>query len=199
MSLWTRTRTRTRRFWTRKCPDSIPEKNYSIGRTRADVNAIDNHGVTPLHLAAGKASLIEELLSQDGAEGLHSTPTHDATDDSNMTEIVALLLKYGADVNSTTQSGETPLYYAAVEGHFAIAKLLIQNKADINYKDQEGFTPLHIAAYCGQSKIVELLLKFGARKDLKNNGFETPLQTAKRVEIFNIGDNKKVIALLENN
>ena len=34
LNFWTRTRTRTRKFWTRISPDPSPEKNDSIGRSK---------------------------------------------------------------------------------------------------------------------------------------------------------------------
>lgn len=43
---------------------------------------------------------------------------------------VRFLLQNGADVNSDTQIGYTPLHQAAQQGHLHIVNVLIENKAD---------------------------------------------------------------------
>ena len=60
-----------------------------------EVNAKNYDGVTPLHIAA---------LSNS--------------------ETCTMLLKYGADVNSTTSYGYTPLQYAAKNGCYKVCRLL---------------------------------------------------------------------------
>ncbi len=57
------------------------------------------------------------------------------------TEIVALLLEAGADVNARNRDGGTPLHSAAFLGQYEAAKLLLENDADINIKNRDGDTP----------------------------------------------------------
>ena len=46
-------------------------------------------------------------------------PLHDAARDGNVNQ-VKTLLKQGADVNTRTEAGETPLHWAALGGYTAV-------------------------------------------------------------------------------
>ena len=78
----------------------------------------------------------------------------------------------GADVN--VKGGwmvETPLHYAAFEGHEKIAELLIATKgADVNAKHIGGLTPLDLAS--SNKEIADLLRKHGGKtgEELKAEG-----------------------------
>ena len=100
------------------------------------------------------------------------------------TEIVALLLEAGADVNARNQDGGTPLHSAAFLGQYEAAKLLLENGADINIRNGDGGTPLDATGVdwettgfiagllkieidrekikTGRTKVVELLRQHGA-------------------------------------
>lgn len=43
--------------------------------------------------------------------------------------IVRLLIKHGANVNSTTRTNSTPLRAACYDGHYEIVKYLVKNGA----------------------------------------------------------------------
>ena len=47
-----------------------------------------------------------------------------------------LLLEKGADVESKDQYGQTPLSWAAENGHEAVVKLLLEKGADVESKDR---------------------------------------------------------------
>ena len=53
-----------------------------------------------------------------------------------------LLLEKGADVESKSRDGRTPLSWAAESGHEAAVKLLLEKGADVESKDGVGQTPL---------------------------------------------------------
>ena len=88
---------------------------------------------------------------------------------------MTLLLDAGADVNVKDDSGWTPLYHAASEGHTEIAKLLLDAGADVNVKDDSGWTPLHHTASGGLTEIAKLLLDAGADVNVKDDSGWTPL------------------------
>ena len=90
------------------------------------------------------------------------------------------LLASGADVNTTTPEGITPLHVAALNNKLSAVELLLTNGAKIDAQDtQYGASPLHLAAHLGYKEIVELLLKHGASLGLKDKNGRIPLDTAK--------------------
>lgn len=94
------------------------------------------------------------------------------------TEVVATLIKKGADVNKT---GWAPLHYAASKGHLAIMDMLLENHAYIDAESPNGTTPLMMAAQYGTTPAVKLLLDAGADPLLKNQLGLTAISFAQRV------------------
>ena len=91
----------------------------------ADVNARDQFGNTPLHVAC-----------YHGRHGRTDTAT--------------LLLDRGADVNARDETATTPLHTACWWGHTDTARLLIERGADPGVRDMYDRTPLDVA--CGLSE-----------------------------------------------
>lgn len=74
------------------------------------------------------------------------------------TNIVNLLLGYGANVNESDLSGNSILGIATDLGNYELCEILIGKGADINFNDHEGNTALMKASYIGHDKIINLLL-----------------------------------------
>ena len=55
-------------------------------------------------------------------------------------ELVALLLKAGADPNSTDRAGRTPLMFAAAQGRVELVQVLLAGVADVEAKAANGKT-----------------------------------------------------------
>ena len=114
----------------------------------ADVNA-----KTDLKLSAGYTPLIQAAWG--GA-----------------TEVAALLLERGADVNAGLRDGQTPLTFAAGQGKGfpEIVLLLLEKGAAVNAAapGDYGKTPLMVAANNGNTDIVGMLLDHGADLSLKS-------------------------------
>nr|XP_026493378.1 protein fem-1 homolog CG6966 isoform X2 [Vanessa tameamea] len=86
--------------------------------------------------------------------------------------LVRLLVRAGANVNSTTRTHSTPLRAACFDGHFVIVKFLVENGADIEIANRHGHTCLMIACYKGHIHIAKYLLSLNAdvnRKSVKGN------------------------------
>jgi len=134
-----------------------------------DVNAKDEFGWTPLHLAAwvGHKEIAELLIENDADVNAKDeedfTPLHHAAWVDHK-EIAELLIENGADVNAKSWKGLTPLHDAASNiSHKEIIELLIDNGADVNAKDEEGFTPLDQATLWDHKEIVDVLVKHGGK------------------------------------
>ena len=187
-----------------------------------DVNAKDEisgqavHGATPLHYAAARGrNKIVELLIAKGADvntktEFGETPLHYAATKDEQ-EVIEQLIAKGADINAKAGKGKnqgtTPLDYAIMWEHTAIADLLRKHGgksgtedsihvaaalgnieaikqhlavgADVNArKEHGGTTPLHRAASRGHKEVVELLIAKGADVNAKIEGGGTPLDGA---------------------
>ncbi len=76
-------------------------------------------------------------------------------------DTVKNLVGQGADVNSSTNKGLTPLILASLKGHKEVSDFLINKNADINAKDARGMTALMAASKQGHIEAVKLLLDKG--------------------------------------
>jgi len=65
------------------------------------------------------------------------TPLHQACARGRKWLVLAFLLN-GADVNCSTEMGDTPLHYAIGTNNVDVVKLLLDNEADIYAKDKKG-------------------------------------------------------------
>ncbi|CAG2138418.1 hypothetical protein LMG19282_01493 [Cupriavidus campinensis] len=113
----------------------------------ADVNARGENGETPIWGAADSEGV--ELLVAAGAEvnarvtrggELYSrgaTPLHKAVRLSNA-DLVAALIKAGANVRAVDADGVTPLHYASTP---QIVNILVQGGADLDARDKFETTP----------------------------------------------------------
>jgi len=93
-------------------------------------------------------------------------------------EIVASLVEAeGCDVNQEDCAGNTPLVWAARNGHMGVVKILL-GRGDVNpdKPDEYGQTPLGFAAENGHEGVVEILLGRGdVNPDKPDEDGQTPL------------------------
>ncbi|PPJ54929.1 hypothetical protein CBER1_06094 [Cercospora berteroae] len=120
-------------------------QKYSCSAKDVLEAAIDSEsGNTVLHLcsANGLAELLPSLLSQLGsAEG---TPA--------------------VFVNHGNKEGNTPLHWAAYNGHLAIVKLLIAAGADMWQKNAAGHLAMFEAERADKNNVVQYLLEAGGKE-----------------------------------
>jgi len=160
----------------------------------ADVDAQDNDAMTPLHLVSQPRYSRDEdpqftetaqvllghgasvyMRDRHGQMPLHKASRH------GLSSMVALLLRFGAEVDTQDSDAMTPLLLVSHGGHvdddqiINTAQSLLEHGARVHMRNKNGQTPLHLASHYGFSGIVGLLLKFGADVNAQDNDTMTPL------------------------
>ncbi|KAK7010196.1 alpha-latrocrustotoxin-Lt1a-like isoform X1, partial [Biomphalaria glabrata] len=98
-----------------------------------------DHGVSAMHLAAGKDFSITQLL-----------------------------LQFGGNPNIINSENYTPLHVASSWGDISTVELLLQHGADANLQDLDGKTPYDLAEEEGQEKCAALLKSHIYKSVLEN-------------------------------
>lgn len=126
-----------------------------------DIEDVDKHGRTALHLAAFNGHQNALLL----------------------------LLNARANANAKDNLGNCPIHYTAGHGHESCTKALLYNaehqgiNLKISAQNSKGDSALHLASNRGFHKIVKLLLEYGASKEAKNHQGQTPSNVVHNSEI----------------
>ncbi len=155
----------------------------------ADVNPQRDDLSTPLHLAAARRYFqVAQMLFQRRAD-VNSwntggeTPLHLVTEctfprsEDNRLNLIWLLLKYGAEVNSRDYDS-TPLRNVL---NLEVARMFLNHGAYVNAEDNRRRTPLHRVLefkYEGHFDVAQLLVKHGADIKAQDKGHQTPLHLA---------------------
>lgn len=147
------------------------EEIKSLIEIGEDINSIDEHGHTPLHL------VINHVPWSKGKS------------------ITKFLIENGADVNATDQNGVSPLQMALNHGviselmasldkdNLEVIQMLIEAGANVNHKDECDNTPLHVACKQGYLQAFEKLVKHGADLQAKTKSQETLLHLTQNPKI----------------
>jgi len=143
----------------------------------------------------GDAGLLDKLLdaAPDFAnvnEGMASCPPIFWASFRGNTNIIAVLLKYGADIKKKGTNWEISALHIAHDSQ--TVELLLSHGVDIESMDIHGQTPLMWAAKHGNLEVAETLLKQGARLDKYDDANWTALEFAQAFGHSN------VVALLKS-
>jgi ankyrin repeat protein len=164
--------------------------DYAINRNRAEMIAcLKSHGARQTlvdwpntwgerrdllfsSVKRGDIATVERLLTEAQAKKTEVTPTATTVTPANTL------------ANARQDGGDTPLHWAAHDGHFEIAALLLRHGADPAAQETRywGGTPLHWAAE-RQPVLVQLLLQHGADINSRNQRTgQTPLHYCARCD-----------------
>ncbi|XP_062374708.1 ankyrin repeat and SOCS box protein 3 [Sardina pilchardus] len=130
----------------------------------------DTCSAVALAARAGDARRVQRLLkrgySADVKDNRGWNALHEAAA-SGSTECLRLLtspkaMDSGDYVNSLTHNSETPIYFAAKDGHVRSVKLLLKVSADVNLKTHDMSCPLFAAVDGGHQEVVKVLIRHGA-------------------------------------
>ena len=188
-----------------KCQDGYTALQYScryghvdtvrtLVKHKANVNAKTDSGDTPLTLAAryGHDNVVHALLSdsqclvdakcQDGYTALQYSCRYGHVD------TVRTLVKHKANINTITDSGDTPLTLAVRHNHDNVVHALLSDfQWLVDAKGQYGYTALHYACRYGHVDIVKILIKHKANVNARTDSDDTPLHLAAiygKIEVF---------------
>ena len=125
-------------------------------QNRADPDKEDNNGWTALSTAAYHGSVRCVQILADRSKTDLSRALLFATL-SEHKDVIKILLDYGAEVDSRSGDGRTPMILAAGKGNKEIVSMLLQAGADPSLTDQSGATAESTAAAKGFREIAELL------------------------------------------
>jgi ankyrin repeat protein len=137
----------------------------------ADINAlITPRGWTSLHMAAVSGRYEAAMVLVENGIGLNKTDKNGATalhyavssGAREAEKVAVLLIKRGAEFNTSAIDGSTPLLTAVQKGKDKTVKLLIEKGADNSAKDKTTQrSMLHFAAIHGYGSIAGLLIEKG--------------------------------------
>ncbi|XP_011403949.1 PREDICTED: ankyrin repeat domain-containing protein 50-like [Amphimedon queenslandica] len=169
------------------CHRGNDEMIQCLLKARADPKIYTNKRISPLLIYISsfdpkKSSTVAALLKAGANPNIpdiyyNRSPLHAACLYHHK-DIVSLLLKAKAKVNTLDFQGNTPLCLAAYTCHEEAIKQLLEASADTELEqNSSGWTPIFYAVASGHLGIVELLIQHGA--NIKRNRYgQTPLDLA---------------------
>ena len=126
-----------------------------------DFKSTNESGISPIVSAifSGSENIVALFLDNgaDPNELFDSRPLIAIASMFGEIEIVEHLLQYGAMVNQSDGSGQSPLIFAAENGFLEIVKVLIESDADVSIKDRKNETAFDKAEINNHDEIAILL------------------------------------------
>ena len=153
---------------------------------KADLSAVDDHGLTPLHysiLRIKSSQFVQRVLVNDScSNGSLSLVQIDrrghlatffkegnqfkTTDHFHWLDTFFKLVLRGSDIDAVDTRGRTPLHVAAYNGLADAVNILLLRNATLNIRDKQGKTPLDIAV--GDATVVPKILPFFLTTEFHN-------------------------------
>lgn len=131
------------------------EKLYKLLTSSDNINAVDKHCRTSLHIAANRDNyrFVRQFVrlkqaNVNAVDEKGQTALHYAAKQGHGRVVTALCLKHAdANIKTPGSGGKTPIHYAAIEGHAHVMRMLVQHgNARIDIATRNGKNVLHMAA-----------------------------------------------------
>ena len=161
-----------------------PSLGWSEEACRANPNAQDRRGNTPLHTVYEGV----EKSAHPPVRNLGTTGLKDSGGGTRADVLRVLLEEAGADPNIRNRNGDAPLMLLVRGGSTAFSKTghvshLLEHGADPDTRNNRGATPLieTVSLFSAvrddddSPKIIHALINHGADPDLRDGGGDTPL------------------------
>ncbi len=142
--------------------------------------------LTPMMIAVSIYGEIKKELAVRAKQSVESIiPATSSSEESELVTairgadigVVERLIVEGADLNTRSNSGITPLASAAMLGQVDMVELLLESGAKVNGINNNGDTALHVAAFLGEATVAKILIENGADIGIKNFDNGTPYQS----------------------
>eukprot|EP00117_Sycon_ciliatum_P021223 scpid19736/ scgid18665/ Transient receptor potential cation channel subfamily A member 1 homolog len=137
---------------------------YLVAKAPTYVNASDDQGRTPLHLAAiHKHHHIVNMLAEAGADvaardcGRWTALCHASR--QGCEQSISHLLDHGAPLNMLDNYKNSALILASGAGHVAAVERLLSHGADLSHVNNNGMTSLDIAIHYEKAEVAMALLR----------------------------------------
>ena len=175
-----------------------------------DINAQNNDGFTPLHVARGKEAILACLKHADdqsfaitdkrGRNFWHLLFLLRNLNETALTRNIEAMMSKSSTKHCSDDLNRTPLHYVCMKRNVSISRELLEKFVEsfgdnhINQQDRFGRTALHYAAMTDDIELVKLLRKKNAIDDMIQDDFE---KTAIDYEDCHVMANHPVLQLKE--
>lgn len=153
----------------------------ATGFTTAKTFLLLSHTYTYPAFQVSRLLLLAGASPDYPSEHLHNSPILGVCAHQGHTEMVALFIEFGADVNLANNEGVTALGMSSAQGHCDVVRLLVQAGASLTSKDKQNNTPMVQAAAAGHLNVVGYLLSCdwpGPNDLLKNQSHQALVAAA---------------------
>ena len=133
---------------------------------------------------------VDHVFKEPGHQRFGQTPAFIATSKNNR-ELLAVLIRAGADLDQPDVMGETPLFVAVRRGKLAIIRQIVAAEANLNHQNKSGDNVLFLAVRWGRKDLVDYFLTVGVSVNAVNKEGSTPLLLALELLADNSGNNSR--------
>jgi|GEM_PF-1730184 len=165
--------------------------NYS-NQKKLDLEGYNGHVVIKHAVVNGDIDYLKYTFQHRKSKAIdYSAALQLAAQRGQLNIVKYMLEELNADINSSTNEGETALIFAATKNHLKVAEYLLDKGANIDKAKSDGKTAITVATVNGNAEMVNLLMNKGATLNFSDKFNETgaygsPLMHASALGYLNI-------------